>query len=138
MLMDMSLPKFDIYLAIKQKFQILLRAIQTLDFLTFFNKKFYVMSGLKSNVLSDVTTFLPDNLSGLKILYSDLRQSHEFSGNEQMQMVFTTEQFLEVVTESQTEWDLNPRPLNSVQTLKLTELSGQYIYIYIHIVIYGY
>ena len=65
MLMDMSLPKFDIYLAIKQKFQILLRAIQTLDFLTFFNKKFYLMSGLKST-LSDVTTFLPDNLPGLK------------------------------------------------------------------------
>ena len=65
MLMDMSLPKFDIYLGIKQKFQILSRAIQTLDFLTFFNTKFYVMSGLKST-LSDVTTFLPDNLSGLK------------------------------------------------------------------------
>ena len=29
-------------------------------------------------------------------------------------MVFTTEGFLEVTTESWPEWDLNPRPLNSV------------------------
>ena len=34
-----------------------------------------------------------------------------------MYMVFTTEEFLEVATESWPEWDLNPRPLNSVQTL---------------------
>ena len=36
-------------------------------------------------------------------------------------MVFTTEEgfffFLEVAIESRPEWDLNPRPLNSVQTL---------------------
>ena len=32
-------------------------------------------------------------------------------------MVFATEQFLEVAIESWPEWDLNPRPLNSVQTL---------------------
>ena len=32
-------------------------------------------------------------------------------------MVFTTEGFLEVAIESWREWDLNPRPLNSVQTL---------------------
>ena len=36
-------------------------------------------------------------------------------------MVFTTEGFLEVAIESWPEWDLNPRPLNSV-----------YIYIYIY------
>ena len=36
-------------------------------------------------------------------------------------MVFTTEGFLEVAIESWPEWDLNPRPLNSVQTLLLTE-----------------
>ena len=30
-------------------------------------------------------------------------------------MVFTTEGFLEVAIESWPEWDLNPRPLNSVQ-----------------------
>ena len=52
----------------------------------------------------------------------------EFSGNEQIQMVFTTEEFLEVATEIWSEWDLNPWPLNSVQTLKLTELWGHYIY----------
>ena len=33
-----------------------------------------------------------------------------------MHMVFTTEEFLEVAIESCPEWDLNPRPLNSVQT----------------------
>ena len=39
-------------------------------------------------------------------------------------MVFTTEGFLEVAIESWREWDLNPRPLNFVQTLQPTELSG--------------
>ena len=38
-------------------------------------------------------------------------------------MVLTTEGFFEVAIESWPEWDLNPRPLNSVQTL----------YIYIHV-----
>ena len=32
-------------------------------------------------------------------------------------MVFTTEGLLEIAIESWPEWDLNPRPLNSVQTL---------------------
>ena len=32
-------------------------------------------------------------------------------------MVFITKGFTEVATESWPEWDLNPRPLNSVQTL---------------------
>ena len=32
-------------------------------------------------------------------------------------MVFTTEGFFEVAIESWPEWDLNPRPLNSTQTL---------------------
>ena len=32
-------------------------------------------------------------------------------------MVFTTERFFEVAQESWPEWDLNTRPLNSVQTL---------------------
>ena len=31
--------------------------------------------------------------------------------------VFITEGFLEVAIESSPEWDLNPRPLNSVQKL---------------------
>ena len=39
-------------------------------------------------------------------------------------MVFTTEGLFEVAIESWPEWDLNPRPLNSVQTLEPTELSG--------------
>ena len=33
-----------------------------------------------------------------------------------MYMVFTTERFLEVVIESWPEWNLDPQPLNSVQT----------------------
>ena len=45
-------------------------------------------------------------------------------------MVFTTEGFLEVAIESWPEWDLNPRPLNSVQNI--------YIYIHIHIYMYVY
>ena len=32
-------------------------------------------------------------------------------------MVFTTEGFLEVAIDCWPEWDLNPRPLKSVQTL---------------------
>ena len=32
-------------------------------------------------------------------------------------MVFSTKAFFEVAIESWPEWDLNPRPLNSVQTL---------------------
>ena len=36
-------------------------------------------------------------------------------------MVFTTEGFLEVAIESWPKWDLNPLPLNSVQTLYLTD-----------------
>ena len=32
-------------------------------------------------------------------------------------MVFTTEEFFEIATESWPEWDLKPRPLNSIQTL---------------------
>ena len=32
-------------------------------------------------------------------------------------MLFITERFLEVAIESWPEWDLNPRPLNSVQTV---------------------
>ena len=31
--------------------------------------------------------------------------------------LFTTEGFFEVAIESWPEWDLNPRPVNSVQTL---------------------
>ena len=38
--------------------------------------------------------------------------------------LFTTEGFFEVGIESRPEWDLNPRPLNSIQTFELTELSG--------------
>ena len=39
-------------------------------------------------------------------------------------MVLTTGRFLEVAIESWPEWNLNPRPLKSVQTLQPTELSG--------------
>ena len=39
-------------------------------------------------------------------------------------MVFTTEGFFEAALESWPEWDLNPRPLNSVQTLLPIDLSG--------------
>ena len=32
-------------------------------------------------------------------------------------LLFTTEGFLKVATESWPEWDLNPRPLNPIQAL---------------------
>ena len=40
-------------------------------------------------------------------------------------MVFTTEGFFEKATESCPGWDLNPQPVNFVQMLQLTELTGQ-------------
>ena len=39
-------------------------------------------------------------------------------------MVFTTEGYFEVAIENWPEWDMNLRPLNSVQTLYPTKLSG--------------
>ena len=39
-------------------------------------------------------------------------------------MIFTTEGFFEIAIERWPEWDLNPQPLNSIQMLYLTELSG--------------
>ena len=39
-------------------------------------------------------------------------------------MVFTNEGSLELDIESWPEWNLNPRPLNYVQTLEQTYLSG--------------
>ena len=39
-------------------------------------------------------------------------------------IVFSTDGFFEVAIESWPEWDLDPRPLNSIQTLQPTELSG--------------
>ena len=40
-------------------------------------------------------------------------------------MAFTTEGFFEKATESWPGWDLNPQPVNFVQMLQLTELTGQ-------------
>ena len=65
MLMETSLPKFDVYQGINPELQIVLRVTQTLDVLIFFNKKFCLMSGLKFT-LSEVASFLPYNLSRLK------------------------------------------------------------------------
>ena len=39
-------------------------------------------------------------------------------------LAFTTEGLFGIAIESWPEWDLNPRPLNSVQTLQPTELSS--------------
>ena len=39
-------------------------------------------------------------------------------------MVFITKGFFEVAIDSVAEWELNPRPLDSVQKLQPTELSG--------------
>ena len=53
-----------IFIKVKE-LQIVLRAIQTLDVLIFFKKKFCVMSGEKFT-LSDATSLLTDDLSWLK------------------------------------------------------------------------
>ena len=52
----------------------------------------------------------------LGIFYFDVGVSHIY-GSIYIYMVLTTEGFFEVAIESWPEWDLNPRPLNSVQTL---------------------
>ena len=54
-------------------------------------------------------------------------------------MVFTTEGFLEVAIESWPEWDLNPRPLNSVQIyIYIYRYIDRYIFIYIYMCVYVY
>ena len=97
-----------------QELQIVLRATQTLDVLTFFKKKFCLMSGLKFT-LSDVKSFLQDNLSGLEKNHFQAWGNH-VSGNEQIQMVFTTEQFLEVAIES---WSYNTYNTNTIYYNKI-------------------
>ena len=62
---DVCLLKFDNYQGTGINF--FLRVTQTLDVLIFFKKTFCPMSGLKFT-LSDVTSFLPYNLSGLDII----------------------------------------------------------------------
>ena len=47
--------------------------------------------------------------------------------------VFTTEGFLELAIESWPEWDLNPRPLNSVQYNYLVTLDMCFIMLYLKI-----
>ena len=75
-----------------QELQIVLRATQTLDVLIFFKKKFCLMSSLKFT-LSDAASLIVDDLPGLQKIYSVLGRSDEFSENEQMKMVITTEKF---------------------------------------------
>ena len=53
-------------------------------------------------------------------------------------MVFTTDGFFEVLMENWPEWDLNPRPLNSVQMFQLTELSGHEITLHSETSLYSY
>ena len=67
-------------------------------------------------------------------------------------MVFTTEGLFQEAIEGWPEWDLNPRPLNFVQTLLPTELIPStiakfywqlkcicvYVYVYMYICVYVY
>ena len=55
-----------------------------------------------------------------------------------MYMVFTTEGLFEVAAESWPEWELNLRPLNSVQTLLATELSGHEFNTHSGLILYSY
>ena len=86
-----------------QELKIFLRTKQTFEVLIFFKEKFCLMSGLKFP-LPDVTSFLPDNLSGLEKDYIQVWGNHDFNGNKQMQMVFTAKEFLKVAIES---WPTN-------------------------------
>ena len=56
-----------------QELQIVLKITQTYVLIFFFKKKFCLISGLKFTV-SDITSFLPENLSELSKLYSGLRE----------------------------------------------------------------
>ena len=47
-------------------------------------------------------------------------------------MVFTTEGFFKIATESWPEWDLNPRPQNSVIFILHNTLHTGFCYIYIY------
>ena len=42
--------------------------------------------------------------------------NHISERNERIYMIFSTELFLQVATESWPEWHLNPQPMNSIQT----------------------
>ena len=53
-------------------------------------------------------------------------------------MVFTTDGFFEVAIESWPEWELNPQPLNSVQTLYPTDLSGHEFNLHSEPTLYSY
>ena len=64
MLMNMCLPKFDVYQGTLTP-NYFKSYTQTLDVLHLFQKTFCLMSGLKLT-LRDVTSFLRDNLFGLK------------------------------------------------------------------------
>ena len=66
---------------------------------------------------SSVATFIYFNRSFLEVITSVCQ-------NELIHMVFTTEGFFKVAIENWPEWDLNPRPLNSTQTLWANGLSG--------------
>ena len=71
-----------------QELQIIFRTTQTLSVLIYFKKKFCLMSGLKFT-LSGVTSFLPDNLSGLEIITFRSEAIIWVKWNQLMQMIFT-------------------------------------------------
>ena len=50
----------------------------------------------------------------------------------------TTERFFEVAIESWPEWNLNPRPLNSIQMLQQNELSSHEFNLHSELALYGY
>ena len=52
-------------------------------------------------------------------------------------MVLTTDGFLELAIESWSEWNLNPRALNSIQTLKPADLSGHEFHMHSQPILYS-
>ena len=91
--------------AIRLWVQLALRAsfVQPLQFHCLFSVKFHFGHRLRQSP---------------RLLWLKFSWGNHISVAEWMiHMVFTTEEFFEVAIESRPEWDLNPRPLNSVQTL---------------------
>ena len=61
--------------------------------------------------------FYPSISTNISSMTRHLKLSYISILTNLLHMVFTAEVFFEVALESWPEWDLNPRTLNSVQTL---------------------
>ena len=136
MLMDMSFPKFDIYQG-KRATNCFKSHINSWC-PHFFQEKRFVWCLVWNSPCVTQHHFYPTTCLGSKKIMAKPEAITWVCRNEQLQIMFTTEEFLQVAIESWSEWNLNPRPMNSVHTLNPTELIRHYLYIYIYIYIFIY